>query len=462
MHGMFTFGVPKWFTFSFSLQLGEPYPSPLQGEQSRQRESGAHVTSTETIHVTEHLHPSVTEPDTSVVHRQHENPTQPSFRSLQSIIDAQPHVQRTARDYGNGNPVVFVVDAGPVLREPSGTKHPKPTIDTPTALPRTPKSVIPTAQHNVHRTRRQAHFSDAYGVPRQSKPVPQPRLKMPTKEPSSNLLPPPSISDAPSTPCSKPLSFQTLPLEIRHMIYHEILVSAAPIRKPHKLVCNKRSIMLDKNQPVKDIDSSILRVCRMVYFEAVPVLYGKNTFEFSKPRKLRDFSHAGLDRSHTSKHIHLKRRPLALILFLLLAAFAFHDAPAGRFTLVRSIVLRLGHDRKPYVWQQPGAQPAPDRKRIWGHWYQYFFNDSDPHSIFDWGMFPSSTNGFPALDRLVLDFTDWKLSESDAIRVDPFVKKLTQSSKLSVVVIKGVKNTLSLEGFRKGLLKPGGVFVVKE
>lgn len=53
--------------------------------------------------------------------------------------------------------------------------------------------------------------------------------------------------------------------------------------------------MLDSIQPVKDIDSAILRVCRSVYDEALPVLYGHNTFEFAKPRKLQDFSHGYLE-----------------------------------------------------------------------------------------------------------------------------------------------------------------------
>ncbi|KAL8770595.1 MAG: hypothetical protein Q9209_003663 [Squamulea sp. 1 TL-2023] len=263
---------------------------------------------------------------------------------------------------------------------------------------------------------------------------------------------------------------KTLPSEIRQMIYRELLVTSTPIRKPHKLVCNKRSIMLDSLQPLKDIDGSILRVCRSIYSEALPVLYGKNTFEFCKPRKLRDFSHAGLDRSHTRKHApsHMVRnrgndvKGTNTDPILFLAEFGFRDAQAGRFTLIRSIILRLGHDRKPYVWQRPGGQPAPDRKRIWSHWYQYFFNDCDNQSTFDWGMFPSATTEFPALDKVVLDFTDWQLGEPDAIRVDPFVKKLGRSGGLSAVAIKGVKNKANLDEFRSGLLKPGGIFTVKD
>lgn len=54
--------------------------------------------------------------------------------------------------------------------------------------------------------------------------------------------------------------------------------------------------MLDSVHPVKDIDSTILRACRTIYAEALPILYGRNTFEFAKPRKLRDFSHGYLDK----------------------------------------------------------------------------------------------------------------------------------------------------------------------
>ncbi|KAL8851592.1 MAG: hypothetical protein Q9221_003524 [Calogaya cf. arnoldii] len=374
------------------------------------------------------------DPAVTVRQQQHGNSIQPSVPSRQSIkLDAQwmPYYQ------GNGNHVASIFDTSPVLSSASAAKYPKLASlasSTPITTPRTPNSAIRTTPHHVHRPRRLAKSTT-----RDSNKLLLPRLKLPPKEPSSKLLPSPPTSNTLGAPCSRPHSFQSLPFEIRHMIYKELLVSAAPIRKPHKLVCNKRSIMLDIAQPAKDIDSTILRVCRMIYSEALPVLYGKNTFEFSKPRKLRDFSHAGLDRSHT--------------------VFNFCNAPAGRFTLIRSIVLRLGHDRKPYIRHIPGPQPPPDRKRIWGHWYQYFFNDSDPQSTFDWAILPSSTLGFPALDKVVLDFTDWQLAEADAIRVEPFVKKLARSGKLSAVAIKGMKNAVNLAEFRNGLLKPGGRFL---
>ncbi|KAL8733859.1 MAG: hypothetical protein Q9166_001847 [cf. Caloplaca sp. 2 TL-2023] len=441
----FKFGVRGFFNFTFNLQLG---PSPaLKDEPSQHRASPTQ----ETISATEQSS-SVPDPTTNNCQQsqQQEVSGPRSNPPLQSILDAQIYAEQYAAQHSHGNPVAPAIDAGPIRSSLSANTERNLTADTPTSIPQTPK--FRATPHHSHRPRPKTRFYSLYSAPRSSRPLPRPRLKLPPIEAFSKPLPSPPSSTTPGTPCTRPLSFQTLPLEIKHMIYSELLVSAEPIRKPHKLVCNKRSIMLDSIQPVKDIDSSVLRVCRTMYSEALPVLYGKNTFEFCKPRKLRDFSHAGLDRSHTIQGTDF-------IPFL--AEFGFRDAEAGRFTLIRSIILRLGHDRKPYVWQRPGGQPAPDRKRIWSHWYQYFFNDCDPRSQFDWGMFPSASNEFPALDKLELDFTDWQLSEPDAIRVDPFLKKLGRSGGLGALAIKGVKNAANLEEFRKGLLKAGGVFTVK-
>ena len=93
---------------------------------------------------------------------------------------------------------------------------------------------------------------------------------------------------------SRQSTFLNLPLEMRNLIYYELLVAAEPIRKPHKFLA-KDSIMLDQQPPKLKIDGRILRVCWTTYEEALPILYGKNTFEFSKPRKLYDFSHGGLN-----------------------------------------------------------------------------------------------------------------------------------------------------------------------
>ncbi|KAL8656499.1 MAG: hypothetical protein Q9210_000214 [Variospora velana] len=313
------------------------------------------------------------------------------------------------------------------------------------SFPQTPSSRDRTVQTLIPRHIRRTIFLSLNQNDDQSRHVairaraPSPPDKR-SSEPFDEPLPRPTGLETPSTPCSSPPSLNSLPLEIKQMVYRELLVSSANIKKPHRLVCNKRSIMLDSVQPVKDIDSRILRVCRSIYAEALPILYGQNIFEFAKPRKLRDFSHGYLD----------KRNP----------RFAFREADAGRFTLIRCIILRLGYDRKPYAFQRPpGAAPVvPDRKRIWSHWHQYFFNDNDSRNQYDWGWFPTLGNEFPALDRCELDFTAWQLGEGDAIRVDPIVSKLRKSGGLSIVLIRGLKNPTNLQQLKQGLVKPGGKF----
>ncbi|KAL8659107.1 MAG: hypothetical protein Q9202_007282 [Teloschistes flavicans] len=190
----------------------------------------------------------------------------------------------------------------------SSVSTPAP-VQTPTSiilsLPQTPQSALHTAPPRVQRPRPQTRFRDLYGNPPYSRYLQTrtagPRIRLPPVKSSSKQLPtPPAFDDLSTASSQRPLSLLTLPVEIRTMIYHELLVSAQCIRKPHKLVCNKKSIMLDSIKPVRDIDSAVLRVCRSVYNEALPILYGKNTFEFCKPRKLRDFSHAGLDRRITN------------------------------------------------------------------------------------------------------------------------------------------------------------------
>ncbi|KAL9606285.1 MAG: hypothetical protein Q9179_000560 [Wetmoreana sp. 5 TL-2023] len=351
--------------------------------------------------------------------------------------------QNTLHHAGNGL-VASTPDPVPTHANSRTSSVADPATNGLTPIPQTPPTAIRTALPHIHKPKPQSRFRSLYGDPPYQRYLQTrtagPRLRLPSVMPVSKQLPSPPESDTPGTPCKKPLSFQTLPLEIKNMIYSELLVSAQPIKKPHKLVCKKKSIMLDSTHPVKDIDSAILSVCRTIYNEALPVLYGKNTFEFCKPRKLRDFSHTGLDKRLTK--------------------FGFHEAEAGRFTLIRSIILRLGHDRKPYIWQHNAPQ-APDRKKIWGHWYQYFFNESDPRNEFDWGMFPCLSTHFPALDKLELDFSDWQLGEADAIRVEPFITKFGRTGGLSALAIKGVHNKANLEQFRKGLVKPGGMFTVK-
>ncbi|KAL8692283.1 MAG: hypothetical protein Q9218_002652 [Villophora microphyllina] len=444
MPGMnFAFGIGNYFTFSFNLQLGPT--SSTKDVPIQPRANIAHTSAS--IH-SEAISNSTTSSITLA----------PSHVSVQqSQAEANPEAAlnaclELAQNFLNQHPVDDPSDSlgAPVNTPPPvhGNSSRPPSNHTPTdiiaSVPQTPPSTIPSVPSHAQRPRPQTRFrgldDDHRYIRYLQTRTAGPRLRLPPMKLKSKQLPTPPTSDSSGTPTKKALSFQTLPSEIRSMIYDELLVSAQCIKKPHKLVCNKKSIMLDSIKPIKDIDSAILRVCRSIYYEALPVLYGNNTFEFCKPRKLRDFSHAGLDRRLTK--------------------FGLREAETGRFTLIRSIILRLGHDRKPYIWQHHATQ-APDRKKLWSHWYQYFFNEGDNRSEYDWSIIPCLSHNFPALDRLVLDFTDWQLGDQDAIRVDPFIAKFGRSGGLSSVDIKGVQNATNLEDFRTGLVKPGGTFTVK-
>ncbi|KAI4260097.1 MAG: hypothetical protein LQ352_000476 [Teloschistes flavicans] len=382
MPGMnFAFGIGNYFTFSFNLQLG-PVPS-LKDELGQQRprvaQSSTPVKAEALLNDPNSSIPQ--SPTTNISDHQIQNEASPEAALKSCFGMAQNFPDQCSVDDTSDTPASSVSTPAPV--------------QTPTSiilsLPQTPQSALHTAPPRVQRPRPQTRFRDLYGNPPYSRYLQTrtagPRIRLPPVKSSSKQLPtPPAFDDLSTASSQRPLSLLTLPVEIRTMIYHELLVSSQCIRKPHKLVCNKKSIMLDSIKPVRDIDSAVLRVCRSVYNEALPILYGKNTFEFCKPRKLRDFSHAGLDRRITK--------------------FALREAETGRFTLIRSIILRLGHDRKPYVWQHHATQ-APDRK------------------------------------------------------VDPFIAKFGRSPGLSSAVIKGVLNRTNLDEFRTGLVKPGGTFTIK-
>ncbi|KAL8943595.1 MAG: hypothetical protein Q9216_000960 [Gyalolechia sp. 2 TL-2023] len=344
----------------------------------------------------------------------------PAIRNEQSTDPAQPAfltsncqswiAQGPSQDV-NGS------DDGPISVDPTASSAEGPAPDFTHPLPRTPKSRRQLKIAMTPRRRFKTRLYRQNSSRQRTTQLPSKFFALPTEpipiKPLTQQLPSPPESNTSETPCSLSSSFQTLPLEIRHMIYRELLVSSAPIKKPHRLVCSKRNVMLDSIQPIKDIDSTILRVCRSIYDEALPVLYGQNTFEFAKPRKLRDFSHGYLEQKFPSD----------------------------------------GYPRP------PGAPPAvPDRKRIWSHWHQHFFNDEESLNRYDSMLYPPEMNEFPVLDRVELDFTEWQLGEGDAIRAEPFISKLGRSGGLSAVVVRGIKNTMNLQQLREGLVKPGGSF----
>lgn len=89
------------------------------------------------------------------------------------------------------------------------------------------------------------------------------------------------------------------------MIYSHLLVSADPIKseQANKLIGDKRSVLLSEHDPISDISATLLRTCRKVYNEALPILYGRNVFIFSRPKAIDNFRDSGIDGWTRGRHI---------------------------------------------------------------------------------------------------------------------------------------------------------------
>lgn len=233
--------------------------------------------------------------------------------------------------------------------------------------------------------------------------------------------------------------FSAVPVEIRHMIFHHILTTPEPIEKPHKHLGSKETALLDNYKPIPQVDSAILRTCRLIYSEALPILYGQNTFEFSSANAIRSFQSRSL-------------------IGYPLVAFNLKLAPMGRLTLLRSVIINLNAE---YRWTSPiginGGRGTPNRDHIWRDWSTTLFSESD--DLCPWGG--RNGLGFPALEKLTLDFSEWQLTDSEGLLVKPFLKKLGESGGLNELVLKGVKHQPTIDQFRAGLVKEGGTFQVK-
>lgn len=94
-----------------------------------------------------------------------------------------------------------------------------------------------------------------------------------------------------------------LPAEVRCKIYRYLLVSIhdAKIVRPVALRKERTSYFASRGSfihihhgPDPEIDATILRTCRRVYFEALSILYTKNQFEFSDLLQIQEFKQEGI------------------------------------------------------------------------------------------------------------------------------------------------------------------------
>lgn len=87
-----------------------------------------------------------------------------------------------------------------------------------------------------------------------------------------------------------------LPLDIRLLVYEELLVSSEIIAEFSILVGKERLKwrMQGSYDPIPDIDAAVLRTCRKAYSEAIGILYGETLFDFDSIRALNAFKEDGL------------------------------------------------------------------------------------------------------------------------------------------------------------------------
>ena len=190
--------------------------------------------------------------------------------------------------------------------------------------------------------------------------------------------------------------FLRIPAEIIVAIYMLVLVSSDCIANAHKLLDSDDSIdATDHDARIGGIDSRILQTCRTVLREAAPILYGKNTFYFSKQDHIEAFKGSGLN------HLvfHGKEPKITPAHGINLASEQY-----GRLALLRRVHLRLGPSDD-FFSQYHRRDPKKARDSIWRGWWKLFDRKQN------WGL------SFPALDMLTLDLSDWLLTTEDVLRV---------------------------------------------
>ena len=192
-----------------------------------------------------------------------------------------------------------------------------------------------------------------------------------------------------SSPCG---SLNKLPLEVRNMIYTNVMKYKKSINRPHRFLGRQQSILAEDNEHIQVIDATLLRTCKAIYYEAIHILYGKNRFYFLKPSDIEDFAHLGLGNI-----------PFGFYGAISKSASVVNNAPCGRLTMIRWLYLKLSSENY-----------RDDLQKVWSFWSNFFYPpEKQDHLV-----------GFPALERLSLDLTDWRLGGviTSNIRVCPIAR----------------------------------------
>ena len=184
----------------------------------------------------------------------------------------------------------------------------------------------------------------------------------------------------PDEPCG---TLAKLPIELRCIVYSNVLNCEMYISQANDYLGLNPPIMAKEAKHIGAIDSALLRTCRTIYHENLVILYAWNSFEFDSLVDLQHFAHAGLENKLFGFY-RVANRSLS----------PKYSAPYGRLTLIQQLVLRISPESRQYRMITAG---------IWSSWCHLFYTpEGQPQSV-----------GFPALRVLVLDFTEWRLNAED-------------------------------------------------
>ncbi|KAL8792390.1 MAG: hypothetical protein Q9195_005004 [Heterodermia aff. obscurata] len=178
---------------------------------------------------------------------------------------------------------------------------------------------------------------------------------------------------------SQCMFFSKLPPEIRTLIYRQLLTTRAELNAGAEIEKIASSLTTDDDDPSKisDIDSAVMRTCQRMYHETLPVLYGENKFVFRTPRQLEAFREGNLDRTQDEPHG-----------YRVVPVFNRKGDLNGRLSMVKDILIQLS------------VTPSYLGDRL--AWARLFGDDRI---------------GFPKLEILTLDFTEWTLGDNQGLIV---------------------------------------------
>lgn len=206
------------------------------------------------------------------------------------------------------------------------------------------------------------------------------------------------------------------------MIYRCLLV-APEIDNPSHLVNEKmRSLIIPASHPrliILSVDATALRTCRRIYEEALPVLYGENTYVFSTAISLETFKGEGLIRTACKPLLYRSHciqeatnpdgsYPIAIVedYCTFLYSFNFQSTPHGRFQLLRRLHLEFSLEEETAIHDSQKCQ-------LLCEWTPFFTENK----YTDKALYIK----FPALEDLTLDFSGWELQDGEGIMVSQVI-----------------------------------------